>query len=244
MAHIVLDFIEPIHQPIFVGMGGEGVDYLHLCFKLNFFAKHFEGIAFFDYPAAESVLCLIAHDENDIVFVGERVLEVVNNSPTFAHSACRNDYHGPRLLIERLRLLRRGNVCHVREVERIFPRGNHTARFSIVHFAMLRIDPCGFLGERRVYEEFSFVREFSSRKNSVEVPDDLLRSAHGECGNDELGVVPVYVLEEGFDLCLHIVGRGMEPVGVCGFDEQDVCAGGIFEVPQDWLVGLPEVSGE
>ena len=225
-------------------MGGEGIDYLHLCFKLNFFAKHFERIAFFDYSAAESILRLIAYDEDDIVFVSERVLEMVYDSPAFAHSACRNDYHGAWLFIERLRLFRRGNVCHAREVERIFPRGNHAAGFSVVHFAMLRIDLCGFLGEGRVYEEFYFAREFSSRKNSVEIPDDLLRSANGEGGNYQLGVVPVYVLEETFDFCLHVVGRGMELIGVCGFDEQDVCPRRVFEMPKDWLVWLPEVSRE
>ena len=84
---------------------------------------------------------------------------------------------------------------------------------------MLRIDFRGFLGEGRVDEKLCFPRKFPSLENSVQIPDDLLRPADGESRDDQLGVVPVYMLEDAFDFCLHVVGWRMESVRVGGFDE-------------------------
>ena len=121
---------------------------------------------------------------------------------------------------------------------------DHGLGFIVVHFSVRRVYLRRFARKRRIDEQLHFARHFALLAQLVQKPDDLLRAPHGKGWDQQLGVVPVDVLEISFEPEFHVVGRGVVPVGIGGFNQQNVGACGILVVADDRLVRLSEVSGE
>ena len=131
---------------------------------------------------------------------------------------------------------------HTGEDEGVFALGKHFAGFIVIDFAMRGINLCGLAGEGRVNKDFDFARHFSAGLEFVQIVDDLLGAANRKGRDDEFRIVAVDEFEIFFEAKFNVVGRGMILVGVGGFDDEDVGAGGIFVMAQNGLVGLAEVA--
>ena len=240
--NVVLDFVDPIGEALAIGVGGECVDDFNACLEGRFFAEDFDGLALFDDAASESIFRLEAADEDDVIGVGNRVFEMMQDAPAFTHAARGNDDHRAGHIVEGHRFFWGANKLHAGKDERVFALGKHFAGFIVVDFAMRGINLCGLAGEGRVDKDFDFARHFSAGLEFVQVVDDLLGATDGEGRDDEFRIMAVDEFEIFFEAEFNVVGGGVILVGVGGFDDEDVGAGGIFVMAQNGLVGLAEVA--
>ena len=103
--------VNPLHQRVVPGVGGQPLEVDNFGLHGNLFPKHLDLLRPVEQMTAKAALGLEAHENHRALGPPQVVLEMVADTASITHAACRNDDLGMVVHVEQLGLLHRFGEC-------------------------------------------------------------------------------------------------------------------------------------
>ena len=242
-----LKALDPCHQVIPVGMGGQALEVDDLGVDGDLLAEELHLIGALQQGTAQRALTLEAHEHDGGLTAPQVVLQVVADAARVAHTGGRDDHLGGGVHVQSLGLLAGLRHPQIGEVEHM-GAVLHQLQSVLVQIAVevAHEDGSGLLGQRRV----DIHREIGVGLHQPRVLDltdevqQLLSAAHGKGGNHHVAAPADGLVNDGGQFVGIAPDLGVVAVAVGRLHHHIVRTLHGAGIPDDGLLDVAQVAGE
>ena len=236
--------VNPLHQRVVSGVGGQPLEVDNLGLDRNLFPKHLDLLRPVEQMTAKAALGLEAHENHRALGPPQVVLEMVADTAGITHAACRNDDLGMVVHVEQLGLLHRFGQNQV-------VKGQHGHAVAHQHAGLLvnvarqvSRENGGGLTCQRAIDIYGEVGQALHKPSLLDFADEiqqLLRASHRKGGDDHIAALLKGLVHDGGQVLRILTLALVVAVAVSGLHDHIV---GLFDklrVTDDGLVGVAQV---
>ncbi len=227
-------------------MAAQPVERQHAGTHVVILAEDLHPLVAVHQAAAQRLRGLEAGDKDGAAWVFDVVLQVVENAPRLGHAAGADDDRRLAQEVQLLRLLRRAGIAHHGEAERIAVAvgDEDFGDLGVIRLGMGAEDRRGIDGQRAVDVDLKVGRQVAPLDQVVETVDQLLCTADGEGGHDDLAPLLHRLADDLFQLVVGVLIIGVLAVAVGAFHDQHVGPVEKHGVIENGPVGAAQITGE
>ena len=235
-AHVVLEFV-------LIGVAGEGIHCGDTGADIVGFAEDVHRVFARADLGAQGMLGAVADEEHESAGFADVILQVMPHTASLTHAGGADD---DGRFLEFIQLHGLGHLTDVSEVLHaegvgLFPE--EIIGLLVEAFRVETVDLRGVHAERAVHKDGD-ARQLAFFRELVQGEDDVLGTAYGEGGDDDLALLLDGVFDEFQDFVIAARFGHVTAIAVGAFDLEEVHVFHRFGITQDIVIPSANIAGE
>ena len=243
----VVKGVQPAHQPYAVGVRTRVPQYFDTGVYRDVVAEDAHPLGAVLDGVPEGAYRLITHKEDGAFVTPQIVLQMVTDTPRFAHAACGDDDLGAGVLVDHTAVFRRDGNAKPLKTDGVHPLVDEVLGFLVVvHFTHFGKDVGGFNCKRAVHHDGETVvpLDFAFFLDVADEVKDLLRAPYRKGRDHHVAAAVQGGLDDAREVVLGVARLGVNAVGVGAFHHDVIRLLQILWVIQQRLPHVADIAGE